>query len=103
MSIEPVAAADLSDGIERNYCSAQRAASWLARARRPRGAKCPDIRRRTPVLLSPGGLRGAPSGAPRTLRSYKIWVTRGGAFLVKKLIYRGPNSSLPPYIIVSVG
>lgn len=58
MSIEPVAAEDLSDGIERNYCSAQRAASRLARARRPRGNNCPDIRRRTPVLLSPGGLRG---------------------------------------------
>ena len=46
---------------------------------------------------------GAPSGPPRTLMSYKIWVTPGGAFLVKKLIYGGPNSSLPPYIIVSLG
>ena len=103
MSIEPVAAADLSDGIERNYCSAKRAASRLARARRPRGAKCPDIRRRTPVLLSPGGLRGRTVRAsphPQILQNLgdaRRCVSR------KRLIYGGPNSSLPPYIIVSVG
>ena len=46
---------------------------------------------------------GAPSGPPRTSGTCETCVPRGGAFLAKKLIYGGPNSSLPPYIIVSVG
>jgi hypothetical protein len=92
MSIEPVAAADLSDGIERNYCSAQRAASRLARARRPRGASVPTSGVERQSYYPPADCGGAPSGPPRTLRSYKIGVTPGGAFLVKSSITEGQSA-----------